>query len=149
MAKTLKDLGLALINATLILLALCLFLALTVVNRIDGLTETFSQNLITVQPLREEVQATREELAALRADLAEVISQGGDFSSAAALRMQAKLDGMEAKMDETRARMSDLADAPARLVDHAIEKTGQELGDTVIRLRGCVPEGDLPQAVSG
>ena len=37
MAKTLKDLALALLNATLLLIALCLFLAWQVASKVDGM----------------------------------------------------------------------------------------------------------------
>ena len=144
MAKTLKDLGLALINATLILLALCLFLALKVANRVDGLTETFASNLITIEPLRNEVRGAREDLADLRTDLAAIRDSGSDAGSAAAARIEARLTAMQVKVDDMQMRIADLTDAPARLVDQAIEKTGQELGNTVMRLRGCVPGDDLP-----
>ena len=62
MAKTLKDLLLAMLNATLILVALCLFLALTVVNQAHSPGQRpFAEHLHVLGPLRESVQETGEE----------------------------------------------------------------------------------------
>ena len=82
MGKTLKDLFLALLNATLILVALCLFLFLMAANKANSLTETFAEHLQIVGPLQESVQTTGTEIAALRSDLAELKNQSGEVSSA-------------------------------------------------------------------
>lgn len=140
MAKTLKDLLLAMLNATLILVALCLFLALTVVNRAHSLTATFAEHLDVLGPLQESVQATGEELAAFRSDLAGLRDQSQDLSSQTMARLQERAAAMENKLADMQASLADLRQAPTRLVDHAIEKAGDEAVDSVARIRGCVPQ---------
>jgi septal ring factor EnvC (AmiA/AmiB activator) len=139
MAKTLKDLLLALLNATLILVALCLFLALSVVNRAHSLTATFAQNLQVLGPLQESVQQTGAELAAFRADLAGVRDQSRDLSTETLTRLQERAAEMESRLSEMQAAMIDLRHAPERLVDHAIQQAGDQAVQTAARIRGCVP----------
>jgi chromosome segregation ATPase len=139
MGKTLKDLFLALLNATLILVALCLFLSLMLVNRANSLTESFAEHLRTVAPLQESVQEAGAEIAALRADLAALGDQSGEISSATMQRIQDRVEEMEARLETMQASMAELRDAPERLVDHAIEKAGEQATATATRIRGCVP----------
>ena len=144
MAKTLKDLFLAMLNATLILVALCLVLALLVVNRANSLTATFAQNLSVVGPLQETVQETGSEIAALRADLATIGSQSEEVSSATMERLQARAAAMETRLQQMQDNLAELRNAPEQMIDHAIEKAGDEAVSSVARIRGCVP----PETVS-
>ena len=80
--KTVKDLILALINATLILIALCLFLGLMVMNRANDITATFASNLIKLEPLKDEVSAAREDIAGLRTYIAALKATPGTVSAA-------------------------------------------------------------------
>lgn len=143
MGKTLKDLFLALLNATLILVALCLFLLLMVVNKANSLTETFAEHLQIVAPLQESVQTTGAEIAALRADLAELKDQSGDVSSATMTRIQGRMETMEARLNDMQGSLEDLRGAPERLLNQAIEKAGDQAVNTATRIRGCVPAEDI------
>ncbi|MDU9003864.1 DUF6674 family protein [Sedimentitalea todarodis] len=143
MGKTLKDLFLAVLNATLILVALCLFLLLTLANRANSLTETFAEHLQIVAPLQESVQTTGAELAALRADLAEMKNQSGEDSSATMARIQDRVEQMEAKLADMQGSLAELRAAPNRLLDHAIQKAGAQAVISVTRIRGCVPADDV------
>ena len=78
MAKTLKDLLLALLNATLILVALCLFLGWKLARSVENIQDNFRESLHIVQPLREQAQGVREDLASLRADLSGIRILGDD-----------------------------------------------------------------------
>ena len=91
MPKTLKDLGLAMINATLILIVLCLFLAWKVTSKADQVASNFARNLVTIQPLREDIQGTTTELAALRQDLAQISRQSDGLQSASLQRIETQL----------------------------------------------------------
>lgn len=139
MGKTLKDLLLALLNATLILVALCLFLLLMLANRANSLTESFAQHLQIVAPLQERVQSTGAEIAALRTDLAEIKDQSGDISSATMTRIQDRIEAMESRLAEMQSSMAELRTAPERLLDQAIEKAGDQAVVSITRIRGCVP----------
>ncbi len=145
MAKTLKDLFLALINATLILVALCLVLLMMVLTKANSLSETFAQNLSVVAPLQKSVSSTRDEMVGLREDLTTLRGQTGAAASATLARVQARVDIMERQWSQMQESLSNLHQAPTMLVDHAIEKAAQEAVDGLADLRGCVPQKDGSQ----
>ncbi len=139
MAKVLKDLVLAMIDATLILILLCLFFAWRVSSTLDGLVATFAQNLEVVAPLREDVQGMTAELAALRGDLQTVKSQTGVVSSATMTRIQTRVDQIDAKLTDARNRVANLQGAPERLMDQALQQASDKFTQSVIDIRNCTP----------
>lgn len=141
MAKTLKDLALALLNATLILLALCLFLAWKTASTVDGLTATFSENLIKITPLRDEVAGLREDLSGIRSDLATLKSQSGAYSSATLTALQQKMQTLEANVQGVQSRVRQLVDTPELLIDHSINTAADALTRSVSEIKGCMPAG--------
>lgn len=141
MVKTLKDLTLALFNATLILLALCLFLAWNVFTTVDGLTATFSESLIKVTPLRDEVVGLRSDLSDIRADLAALKEQSGPYATATLNGVQQKVQTLETKIQGVQTRVGQLIDTPELLIDHTIEMAADALTRSVSDLTGCVPAG--------
>lgn len=143
MAKTLKDLVLALLNATLVLIALCLFMGWKLASSVDNITTSFSENLKIVTPLREEAQGIRGELAALRSDLAAIPVDGGTLDSATTARITEaldKLNAVEDKLQFTQARFAEMAESPEMLIEQAIDLSADAVADRVKDIRGCVPE---------
>ena len=136
MAKTLKDLALALLNATLILVALCLFLAWQVVSTARDVTDRLGEELAGMAPLRGAVLEVRDEVAGLRQDLAAL--RDGD-SPALPEEIQARLDGLEGRLDGAAERLEALSGAPERLIDHTIETAADAAASRVMDIRGCVP----------
>lgn len=141
MFKVLKDLALALLNATLILIALCLFLAWKTASTMDGLTETFAQNLQIVAPLRGDVQSMKEELSGLRQDLATLASQGGETSQVVLQRVQERVAAMDTRVTEVQSRIQSLADTPEVLLNQVIETSADAFARSVSEIRGCQPAG--------
>ncbi|GAA6192317.1 hypothetical protein [Phaeobacter sp. NW0010-22] len=139
MTKTLKDLALALLNATLILVALCLFLAWKTTAAVDAMTENFALTLQRVTPLRDEVKATREELAGLRQDLAALKSSGSELTSAAAQGLMNRVTVIEAKIDAAQDKITALVDAPEKLIDYTIETAADTAARSISDFRGCTP----------
>lgn len=142
MGKTLKDLLLALLNATLILVALCLFLGWKLASTVDDITGTFAEKVQIVAPLKEEVQGVRGELTALRSDLASIQLGETVANSATAQKISeslAKLDGLEEKLQATQARIADITETPDQLVNIAIENSADVIADRIIAIRGCEP----------
>ncbi|MGI9368665.1 MAG: hypothetical protein ACR2O2_07475 [Ruegeria sp.] len=136
------DLFLALVNATLILLALCLFLGWKLATTVDGITSNFAQNLQLVTPLTEQAKGIRGELAALRSDLTSLRTEGASLDPANSSKISAalnRLSEIEEKLGSVQTKMSELASSPQILVDHAIEKTADTVADRIIAVRGCVP----------
>lgn len=139
MTKTLKDLALALLNATLILIALCLFLAWQTTAAVDAVTENFALTLQRVTPLRDEVKATREEVIGLRQDIANLKSSGSEFNSAAAQGILNRLTVIEAKVEAAQKNITSLADAPEQLIDYSIETAADQVARSISDIRGCTP----------
>ncbi|WP_170572253.1 hypothetical protein [Ruegeria atlantica] len=142
MVNTLKDLFLALLNATLILVALCLFLGWKLASTVEGITTSFAEKVQIVSPLKEEIRSVRGELTALRSDLSSIQTNGGVTDSATAGRVfaaLAKLDQLEQKMQAAQSRISEITESPDALINSAIEKTADEIADRIIAIRGCEP----------
>ncbi|WP_171122199.1 MULTISPECIES: hypothetical protein [unclassified Ruegeria] len=142
MARTLKDLLLALLNATLILVALCLFLGWKLASTVEGITTTFAENIQIVAPLKQELQGVRGELAALRSDLSSIQIGESLANSAAAQKIStalAKLDNLEKELQAKQARISELTESPDELINTAIEASADAIADRIIEIRGCVP----------
>ncbi|MES0824052.1 hypothetical protein [Ruegeria sp. SCP11] len=142
MAKTLKDLLLALLNATLILLAICLFLGWKLASTVDDITTGFSEKVQIVGPLKDEIRGVRGELTALRSDLASIQTNDSETDSAVGQRISAALttlDQLEQKMQASQARIAEITDSPDEMINSAIEKTADEIADRIIAIRGCEP----------
>lgn len=143
MAKLLKDLALALVNATLLLAALCLFFAWRLTATVDGMVGTFASNLQVAGPLRQDVQAMTTELAALRTDLAALGSRTGEINSAAMQAVQVRVEKMEARVAQAGDTIDALKAAPGELVDQVIETSMQSaaraFSAAVNDIRACVP----------
>lgn len=141
MAKTLKDLVLALINATLILIALCLFLAWKTSATLNGLVGEFASQIEIVGPLRDDVQAMTAEVNALRTDLAEV--RFDTASSELVAQLKTRVDTMTDKLDSVEARMDGLAAKPEEMISLAVEQVTQGVAEGAAQaindVRGCTP----------
>ncbi|SDW29474.1 hypothetical protein SAMN05444358_101434 [Ruegeria halocynthiae] len=142
MAKTLKDLLLALLNATLILLALCLFLGWKLAQSVEHIRSGFAENLQLVAPLREQAQGIRGELTALRSDLATLSSPDTQLDAADRQQLNAalqRLGNVEDKLEDTQARLANLVENPEDLIDHAITTSADRITDRLMTLKGCEP----------
>lgn len=137
MAKTLKDLALALLNATLILIALCLFLAWKASDTINGMMTDFASSIEVVKPMREEVQGMTTQLTGLRDDLQAL--KDGTADIAAMDRLETQLTAINERADKIGARLDALEGKPQELLDHAIEKGAQQAAATFNDIRGCTP----------
>ncbi|MEM6659548.1 MAG: hypothetical protein AAF496_14675 [Pseudomonadota bacterium] len=143
MAKTLKDLLLALLNATLLLVALCLFLAWQLITAVQDVTSGFSENLQRVAPLREDAQAVQGQLAELRTELAAAKAGANVVDDATAQRLNSALDrleDLENNLQSAQSRLTDLAASPDVLIDQTLTTAADVVADRIIAIRGCVPE---------
>lgn len=145
MIKLSKDLALALLNATLLLIAVCLFLAWKTSVKVDGMVATFASHLEVVGPLRTDVQDMRGEIAALHSDLAALASQTGEAGSAKLEAVRQRVAGIDSRLSEAGAKIDALVQEPARLVDQIITTTmstaADEFSGAVNHIRGCSPPG--------
>ena len=144
--QTLKNLALALVNATLILIALCLFLLWQIGNTAERVAGSFAENLELLGPLRAEVAGLRDDLSGLRGDLAEIQAVPGQGMDA----VEAQLDAVGARLDGVQARVNSLSEAPERLMTAAIDRSADRLAGGLEGLLSCArpeidPEPTAPQ----
>lgn len=127
LGRSVGNLVLALLNATLILAALCLWLAwgaLSAAERVAGQIEEAAQ---TVLPLRAEIVALTGEVAAIRADFADSRAEGAADRAA----LEARIAGAEAELARLREAVARLSADPEALIDRAVASTFDGLGKTV------------------
>ena len=142
MAKTLKDLFFALLNATLILLALCLFLVWKVAQSVENVQTGFKENLQVVIPLKEQVQGIRGELEGIRSALVAIRQQDGTLDTASRAQLNdamQSLKDMEGKLAGAQSRMLEIVDNPEDLINYAITTSAEAISGQYMALRGCVP----------
>lgn len=127
LGRSLGNLALALLNATLILAALCLWLAwgaLSAAEQVSGQIEEAAQ---TVLPLRTEIVSLTEEIAATRAELAELRSGG----AADRAGLEQRIAGVEAELARLTDAVTELGADPEVLIDRAVTSAFDGLGETV------------------
>lgn len=140
--RALRDLAIAMINATLILVLLCLILGLRLTSRVDDVTTHFAESLVSVEPLREDVRSMTGEIAGLRSDLGAIRENSGELTSETARALTARLDQFESRLDGVRDRLQSVEFDPQVMVDHAIETAANETAAAFGSLVGC----ELPAA---
>ncbi|WP_319544801.1 hypothetical protein [Ruegeria conchae] len=141
MAKTLKDLLLAFLNATLILLALCLFLGWKLLQSADQIRTGFAENLQAVAPLREQAQGIRVELTELRSDLAS-FGQRAQLDETMRQQLSAalqRLNSLEGKLENTQSRLANLVERPEDLINYAITTSADNITNRILIIKGCEP----------
>ena len=144
MGKTLKDLLLALLNATLILVALCLFLGWQLMATVDGITSGFAEKIQIVAPLRDEVKTVRDEITGLRSDLSAIQAKDAIADTEVAQTVSetlAELEQLQAQLRAAQDKIAQITESPDGLINTAIETTADTIADRIIAIRGCNPDG--------
>ncbi|RDC72882.1 hypothetical protein DLJ49_09710 [Rhodovulum sp. 12E13] len=153
LARALRALALSLVNATLILLAACLFLAWQVTATVDRvgvrMAEAAAVQVARLAPLADEIALTRGEIAGLRADLAE-LGEGADEGAARlGATLGERLAEAEARLDavsgEVAGALAAVAADPGVLVDRAVAAGVDRAGLWAAGLRGCTLPAAAPQ----
>jgi len=127
MLVTLKNLILALINATLILVALCLWLGVSLTNNLRSLTDVVDRGLEAVAPIRQDVATARTELAGLRQTVAELRANPGDLAGDELAQVVAVLEQIDGRLADMQAQVTALADLPEEVLETAIGAVADEL----------------------
>jgi hypothetical protein len=140
LAPTLRNLALALLNATLILAALVLWLAWRTADAVHDVTEDVDLALVGLDPVRDDLALLVDEVTALRADLAALSSAGAGPSVPGTLGP--RIEALDARLTEALARVDRLSSEPGALVDLAVDSLTESLTRSVARLRNCT----LPDA---
>ncbi|SHI86472.1 hypothetical protein SAMN05444000_103240 [Shimia gijangensis] len=126
--KTVKNLLLAMINATLILVAVCLFLFWQVSSTAERVAGNFAANLDVLEPVTKSVRGLTTEVATLRIELSAAQGQ---------TQIAARIDALDAKLAQLQASMDKIVDTPDRLMITAIDAASDKATRTLIELRDC------------
>lgn len=135
--KVIKDLILALVNATLILVALCLFLLWQVSESGERVAAAFAENLQILRPLRQDLQGVRDELAGIRSDIQALGGDAGATANDRLARLQTRMTAAGQRLDDAEATLARLADVPRTLMQSAVDRSVDRLADELYGLRGC------------
>jgi len=127
LGRTVGNLVLALLNATLILAIVCLWMAWSALSAAERVSETLGTAARTVVPLRSEIVSLTDEIAAARADLAARRDDGAQNTAA----LEARIAGVEAQLADLTAAVTDLGADPEALIEQAVSSAFEGLGETV------------------
>jgi outer membrane murein-binding lipoprotein Lpp len=133
-----RTLLIALLNATLILIALCLWLAWSVVSTARDVAVEVSQTAETVLPLRAEVRDLTAEVAALRTDLQAARDAADTAATARMAALADAMEGMDARMSEIGGALDSLRDQPDTVLAPAISGVFDRLEQIALRVAGCL-----------
>ena len=137
---TIKNLLLALLNATLILVALCLYLGWMLMQSAEQAADTFASAVGNIAPIRNEVSDVRESVTGLRADLQLLAEQPGILSENAEAALETRVNAIAARLDRLETSLGELADVPQNTVEAAIDRSADRAADLITQFRGCTPD---------
>lgn len=139
--KTIKDLLLAALNATLILIAVCLFLFWQISKTVERSATAFAKNIHILEPVRSDLNALATEVAALRKDLAEIANGSDARASQIARTLDDKAKAIQTDIAQVRVTLAQagtkIAEAPEELVTSAVTSATESAGQALMDLRGC------------
>lgn len=134
---TLKNLALALVNATLLLVALCLFLALMVANSAERAADRFSDAVSSLAPVRTGISEISDNIQGLRADVRVLIDRPGIVSDAQADALNDQIAALTAQLGTVDAQLADLREIPDQVISTAIDHVADRMSDGVMAYRNC------------
>lgn len=137
MGKALWNLIVALVNATLILVALCLFLGLQLVKKVDSVTANLGQSFDVLAPLQADFAETRTDLGEIRTELAALRQNAGAATSAEFQAAAGRIDALETRIDGVLTQAETLVQDPGSLIDRAIRQGAEEAVGAITRIQGC------------
>lgn len=137
LGRTIGNLLLALLNATLILVALCLFLGWQLAEEVSAVTDHVGQKMTKVEDLGNEVSSMSAEMAALRAELSKQSVQADPMTLQKMTELSAKLDRIDQGMADTKGRVDAFLEEPNALVDRAVDRTTANIKEIVADFSDC------------
>jgi len=139
LGKTIWNLGLALFNATLILIALCLWFGWQIMKEANALTTSVANSIVSAEPLRDDMTELTDELARLRQDVQSMRFQTEAAQSATLAAIGARVDQANERMTTLSDRINTIVREPEQLIDHAIDRSADAVTQSIADMRGCVP----------
>lgn len=144
--KTLKDLLVAMINATLILVAICLFFLWRLSESAERVVASFAQNLQIVAPLENSVDRLRNEVAGLRSDLASISLDSSALTAQATANMQRRADAVQTELEGINSSLARLADTPETLMQTALDDVATRVSGRIGAVASCYAPDPTPDA---
>ena len=114
--QTLGQLALALLNATLILLALCLWLGWGAASAVRDVSGDMAMRKEVLTGLRDDLQGLTAEVAALRSDLAQGKTPDGP-----------RIDALDTRLATISESLARTAEAANRMADASAQAVGNEI----------------------
>ena len=136
---TIKNLLLALLNATLILVALCLVLALLLTQSAERAADGFRDAVGSMAPLRAEVAEVKEAMTGLRTEVRLLAEQPGALSENAETALEARLSALNDRMAQMDARFAGLDEVPNQVIETAVDHAADRAADLINQYRSCTP----------
>ena len=137
MTKTILNLLKALLNATLLLLALCLFLGWQLLASARGVSENLGEISARFTPIYDQLQTMNTEITSL--NLALTQSEAPDSAE-----MRFRLARLEEQLSRINAETEQMSELPAQVVTTAMEAAMQSLSAEIAtrlpRLQNCAPD---------
>ena len=137
--KVIKDLLLAMLNATLILVALCLFLAWQVSNSAGQVAERFAGAIVQISPLKDEAVAIRSEVVGLREDLANLRTLPSNLTASAQTALEDRISALNARVEAIDTRIAELDQIPERAAIAAVDHAANRMNGFVSSYSSCEP----------
>ncbi len=145
LGRTLWTLVLALLNATLILLALCLWLGWSLFSTVEHITDDVAEITGTIRPLRAEIRDLTSQIGETRSNLAALREGGEDLQLCAALETQlASAEARVAELTDTlKGIEDDLYPAIEQAAGTAFGNLGSAFATTLLEAVGLGPDSAL------
>lgn len=125
MRQILQDLIKSMLNATLLLIALCLYLGWQTVSAIDGLSSRIAARLAPVETRVENITVA---LSELRVTLAERPQEGGVAGAAMDRQLFERLDLLTEQLAEVNTSLNAMRHLPRDMITGALEEHSSQIG---------------------
>jgi len=129
MKKLILDLLKAMINATLLLLALCLFLGWKLMGSVQDVTGKVTEAVVQITPVQDRLQDLRLEVTGLRSDIV----------SRPELAVSSQLDTLDRRLAALQQDLTQLRQLPTEIIQGAAQTGAAELAGQITRLTSCAP----------
>lgn len=132
MVATLKDLLLAMINATLILVAVCLFLGVKITSNVVEITETIETKIATIAPVGKRIEALKHDVETLRGSVQQLRARPVDTLSGEKLdEIIIMLEQLDARAANAEQALVSLSEMPQEVAVAAVDAAFDQLSDRV------------------
>lgn len=128
--RTAANLALAVLNATLILAAICLWFAWGAFSAANDVADTLSEATARITPVRSDIQSLTSEIAELRSALSE-IQASAQNEPARLTAVTDEISALRAEIASVGTKLETIAADPDNLIDRAVKATFDELGERI------------------